>query len=219
MRLFPSGLFLTLVLSSAVCRSATTTESKPAPARTSLQDDSAVKVVTPDVSETMSPSYPARESELPVTNVRDFGATHRRRGEWTLEARGGVIGGYLLKSDDSEATGAIGAQAVWTPAPERAWDFSADATDSRLVAVAAGRRFIFDSEYVGGAYWKLAVSQTLEANSFFGTLVELQRVKGWAGVGSSDLFDLDRRLVAELQVGYGLAGIGYRLHVGWAFDL
>lgn len=219
MRLFPSGLFVTLVLSGAVCHSAPTTESKPVSARPSLQDENSAKVVAPDVSETMSPSYPARDSELPVTTVREFGTTRRRPTQWALEARAGFLGGYLLKSEESNSTGAIGAQAVWTPAPERAWDFSADATDSRLVMIAAGRRFLFDNQWVVGSYWKLAASQTLEANSFFGTLVELQRVKGWVGVGSNDLFDFDRRINAEIQVGYGLAGIGYALHVGWAFDL
>lgn len=217
MRLFVPGLFLTLVLS---------VDARPAPMKTDpvdarnapLREDTRPATVPLERSEAVSPTYVPTQ-DLEISNVRTTTpARTLGHSDWDLELRGGYASGALLEINATESTATFGVQSVWNAGPDRAWDFFAEGTANSLILAGAGRRAPL-AVFGEASYWKVFASQTLESSAQFGAIADLERIKGGVGIGSTDLFAWERRLVAELRAGYGLAGIGVFLNLGWSIDL
>lgn len=214
MRLFKAVLFLTLV-GTTVTTTAAPLSSTPKPGLPAAEPPPAP--IDPERVDTLRWTDPGGTMEAPPTPTSPW--LIRRRSPWDVQILGGILSGTILEKGEHRQVVYAGTLLSWADLDDKAWDFQIDVTEKSWIRGGAARRFTVPSGNLPYApYWKVGVTQTLEAERMLSALVDLERLKVMGSVGFADLFDDNRQWTAEIAAGWGLTGFVFHLQGGWSFN-
>ncbi|MBX2987482.1 MAG: hypothetical protein KF802_06265 [Bdellovibrionaceae bacterium] len=214
MRLFFLFSFLTLVGISAPHAAPNPGIPRPAPPGTREEAPPAAADETrlEDLRLAEPPGVP---QALPDSARRRPPLAPRADQHWQVNT--GLLGGAYLDKNKITNFGFIGVQ--WRRGAEiqSTWDFALDLTTTSVLHFSCGRRYPWGYDGQFAPYWKLALSQTVPSDEFFGGLTNLERVKAVGALGLGDLRESSPPWNAEFALGWGMRGPGFQLRVGRGF--
>lgn len=209
-----SIVFLTFVLTSSPIQAAGPSTSKPGFSKKSWGPP---KEKSPDPTKT-EPTNPTQNLKSPWDVSQVQIATRPKRGLQDLNIHLGASMGYILESDERIQPFHFGIRYIPHRNFEKSWDFGLEVHTKNMLNTAVGYRWYSPSEALSKGYYRLAVHNYINSNDGLAGIINLRHMKAIASVGSSDLFAMDRRLIAEGGVGYGIAGYIIYAQLGYNFN-
>lgn len=187
MRLWSSIFFLTFVLIGSAGHPAPLVDDRPA-----------------------APSLSPKLSGEPV-----FSGERLVDRNWSF--RLGFLGGSLSETNKSGQVYYYGLRWDFLRRPYHSWQIELTTAEDNFIHLVLAKKIYFPLEEVTRPYYKFGIGELISSTNGLGSIFNLKKTQALAAVGLDDLFLWNRRLQAEIGLGYAIVGPQLEASLGFAF--